>query len=121
MKKIVLLLAFAAISTAASAQTETKTEIKDPVTGAKTTTEVDVRDNGTMKMETETRTGRTEAGEVIQTAGDDVKDASKKSARAVKRAGRKTGHVAKRGAQKTAHGVKKASKAVKNKAQDVVD
>jgi hypothetical protein len=82
---------------------------------------VDVRDNGTMKMETETRTGRTEAGEIIQNTGDDVKDASKKSARFAKKAARKTGHVAKRGAQKTAHGAKKAGRAVKNTAKDIVD
>src|SRR5690348_8078600 len=101
MKKIVLLLAFAAISTAASAQTESKTEIKDPATGAKTTTEVDVRDNGTVQTETETRTGRTKAGQAAHNTGQDVKYAGKKSGHAVKRAGQKTGHVAKKGAQKT--------------------
>ncbi|MBG8552581.1 hypothetical protein [Hymenobacter guriensis] len=110
MKKIVLLLAFAAFSGSAFAQEEIKTQTQNPATGAQSTTEVDVRDNGTVKVESEARTGRTKAGQKAYNTGQDVK-----------RAGRKTGHVAKRGAQKTGKGLKKAGKAVKNTAKDVVD
>jgi len=105
MKKILMLLAAAAFSTAAFAQGE-KVVVRDEATGAKT--ETTVRDNGTVK--TETRTGRTEAGEKVYNTKEDVKDA-----------GKKTGKVVKKGAQKTGKAVKKGVKAVKNKAEDVVD
>ncbi|RYU79958.1 hypothetical protein [Hymenobacter persicinus] len=95
MKKAFLLLSLAAFSTAAFAQEPMKSETK-------------VRSNGTVK--TETRTGRTEAGQAVH----DTKEGTKTVAR-------KTGHVVKKGANKTGHAVKKGAKAVKNKAEDVVD
>lgn len=110
MKKVLLILAAAAISTAASAQTETKVKTTDPVTGAKTTTKAEHRDNGTVKVESETRTGRTKAGEMAHNTGEDVK-----------MAGHKTGHVMKRAGQKTGHAMKKAGHAVKKTTKEVVD
>ncbi|HEX8348415.1 MAG TPA: hypothetical protein VF598_00505 [Hymenobacter sp.] len=103
MKKSLLLLAAVAFSTATFAQTTTT---QNEATGAKTTTTV--RDNGTVK--TETRTGRTEAGEKIHETKEDAKVVSKKAGKAVKS-----------GAQKTGKAVKKGAKAVKTKAKDVVD
>lgn len=100
-----MLLATVAFSTAAFAQGD-KVVVKDEATGAKSTTTV--RDNGTVK--TETRTGRTEAGEKAYNTKEDVKDASKKA-----------GNKVERGAKKTGKAVKKGAKAVKNKAADVVD
>jgi hypothetical protein len=95
MKKALLLLTMAAFSTAAFAQEPMKTETK-------------VRPNGTVK--TESRTGRTEAGQAVHNTKEDAKYA-----------GHKTGHVVKKGAQKTGHAVKKGATAVKDKAKDVVD
>ncbi|SHI57486.1 hypothetical protein SAMN02745146_1075 [Hymenobacter daecheongensis DSM 21074] len=106
MKKAFLLLTFAAFSTAAFAQEPMKTETK-------------VRSNGTVK--TETRTGPTEAGEVVHDAKEGTKYAGQKTGQAVKRGAAKTGHVVKKGANKTGHAVKKGAKAVKNTAVDVVD
>jgi hypothetical protein len=106
MKKILMIAAAAMFSTAAFAQGDTKTVSKDDATGAKTT--VTTRDNGTMKVESQT--GRTEAGEKIHNTKEDAKYA-----------GKKTGKVVKKGAQKTGKAVKKGAKAVKNKAADVVD
>ncbi|WP_324676435.1 hypothetical protein [Hymenobacter sp. GOD-10R] len=103
MKKSLLLLAAVAFSTAAFAQSTT---VQNEATGAKTTTTV--RDNGTMKVES--RTGRTEAGQKIHNTKEDAKVA-----------GHKAGHAVKSGAQKTGHAVKKGAKAVKNKAEDVVN
>ena len=105
MKKIVMLVAAVAFSTAAFAQ-EVKTTARDNETGAKTT--VTERDNGTVKVES--RTGRTEAGQVAYN-----------TKQGTKRAARKTGNAVEKGAQKTGHAVKKGAKAVKNKAEDVVD
>ena len=103
MKKSLMLLAAVAFSTAAFAQTTT---VQNEATGAKTTTTV--RDNGTMKVES--RTGRTKAGEKIHNTKEDAEVT-----------GKKAGHAVKRGAQKTGKAVKKGAKAVKNKAEDVVD
>ncbi|WP_375434563.1 hypothetical protein [uncultured Hymenobacter sp.] len=105
MKKILMLLAAVAFSTAAFAQGD-KVVVKDDATGAKTT--ATVRDNGTVK--TESRTGRTKAGEKVHNTKEDVKVA-----------GQKTGAVVEKGAKKTGKVVKKGAKAVKNKAEDVVD
>ncbi|TGE16237.1 hypothetical protein [Hymenobacter elongatus] len=105
MKKIALLLTMVAFSAAAHAQ-DTKTTVRDESTGAKTSMEV--RDNGTVK--TESRTGRTKAGQAAYNTKEDARYA-----------GKKTGSVVKRGAQKTGKAVKKGASAVKNKAEDVVD
>lgn len=105
MKKILMLLTMAAFSTAAFAQGD-KVVVKDDATGAKTT--ATVRDNGTVK--TETRTGRTEAGQKVHNTKEDAKYA-----------GKKTGKAVEKGAKKTGKAVEKGAKAVKNKAEDVVD
>ncbi|SNR40549.1 MULTISPECIES: hypothetical protein [Hymenobacter] len=105
MKKIVMLAAAVIFSTAAFAQGD-KTTVRDDATGAKTT--VEERDNGTVKVES--RSGRTKAGQKAYNTKEDVKHA-----------GKKTGSVVKKGAQKTGKAVKKGAKAVKNKAEDVVD
>ena len=105
MKKMLMLLAAAAFSTAAFAQGD-KVVVRDEATGAKT--EATVRDNGTVK--TETRTGRTKAGQKAYNTKEDVKYA-----------GKKTGRVVEKGAKKTGSAVKKGAKAVKNKTEDVVD
>ncbi|GAA3949337.1 hypothetical protein [Hymenobacter algoricola] len=97
MKKALLLLTFAAFSTAAFAQTQ------EPMK-----TETKVRPNGTVK--TESRTGRTAAGQAVQNTKEDAKYA-----------GRKTGSVVKKGARKTGRVVKKGATAVKDKAVDVAD
>ena len=106
MKKILMLAAVLAFSTAAASAQEVKTTTRDNSTGAKTT--VTERDNGTVKVES--RTGRTEAGEVVH----DTKQGTKRVAR-------KTGNAVETGARKTGHAVKKGAKAVKNKAEDIVD
>ena len=100
-----MLLTAAAFAPAAHAQGD-KVVVKDDATGAKT--ETTVRDNGTLK--TETRTGRTEAGQKAHNTKEDVKDAGKKTGNAVGRGVKKTGKV-----------VKKGAKAVKNTAKDIVD
>ncbi|KAA9338278.1 hypothetical protein F0P96_05420 [Hymenobacter busanensis] len=100
MKKITLLLAAVALTSVSALAQNTPTQ----------KTEVDVRENGTVKAETTTRTGRTKAGQKIENTGQDVKYA-----------GKKTGHAVHRGAQKTGHAVKKGVKKVGNKAEDVVD
>ncbi|WBO83117.1 hypothetical protein [Hymenobacter yonginensis] len=105
MKKMLMLLAAATFSTAAFAQGD-KVVVRDEATGAKA--ETTVRDNGTVK--TETRTGRTEAGQKAYNTKEDVKYA-----------GKKTGRTVEKGAKKAGRGIKKGAKAVKNKAEDIVD
>jgi hypothetical protein len=96
MKKILMLLAAAAFSTAAFAQGE-KVVVREEVTGAKT--ETTIRDNGTVK--TETRTGRTEVGEKAYNTKEDVKDAGKKTGKVVKKGAQKTGKAVMKGAKIT--------------------
>lgn len=105
MKKMLMILAAVAFSTAAYAQGD-KVVVREEPTGAKV--ETTVRDNGTVK--TEARTGRTKAGQKAYNTKEDVKYA-----------GKKTGRVVEKGAKKTGSAVKKGAKAVKNKAEDVVD
>ncbi len=117
MKKPFLLAGLATLlAVPAFAQSE-KTTMKEESTGAKTTTEVNVRDNGTVKTETETRTGRTKAGEVVNDAAQDTKMAGKKVAdgteHVVKKAAVGTEHVAKKAVVGTKHAAKKTGHAVK--------
>jgi hypothetical protein len=106
MKKATLLLALCAFAfTSASAQTTPKTE-------------VNVRDNGTVKATTTnpdgskvtTKSGRTNTGEAIHGAKEGTE-----------RVAGKTGHAMKSGAKKAGHGIKKGAHAVKAKAKDVAD
>lgn len=106
MKKTLLMLAGLALATtAAQAQTAPTTDVK-------------VRDNGTMKTETtnadgskvEVKTGRTNTGEVLNAGAQGTKKVARKSARAVKS-----------GAKKVKRGVQKGSNKVAEKAKDTVD
>ena len=126
MKKHLFLAGIAALlAVPAFAQSE-KTSVKNEATGAKTTTEVKVRDNGSVKIETDTRTGRTKAGEVVNDAAqgtkmagkkvargtekvaDGTKDVAKKTVAGTKHVARKTGHAIEKGANKTENAVEKA-------------
>ena len=117
MKKHFFLAGIAALlAVPAFAQTE-KTVMKNEATGAKTTTEVKVRDNGTVKTETETRTGRTKAGEVVNEAAQDPKMAGKKVADGTEKVVEGTGNVAKKAATGTKKVAKKAVKGTKKVAK----
>jgi hypothetical protein len=109
MKKAFLLFFATAFSTAAFAQSSTTTT-GDKATGNTTKTEVDVRDNGTVKTETTTRTGRTEVGQKRYNTTQDAK-----------RAGKKTGNAVEKGAKKTGRAVKKGANKVGDKVEDIVD
>lgn len=50
-----------------------------------------------------------------QSAGDDIKEAGKKTTSATKKAGKKTTSATKKGVSKAAEGTEKGAKAVKNK------
>ncbi len=104
------LLLAAALLFAAPAVAQTTT-VKNEATGAKTTTEVKVRDNGTVRVQQDSRTGRTKAGEAVNDAAQDTKMASKKVAngsekvakkavKGTKKAGKAVGNTAKKGANK---------------------
>ncbi|MDB5233463.1 MAG: hypothetical protein JWR44_456 [Hymenobacter sp.] len=93
MKKVTLLLALCAFTTAAFAQTTPTTEVK-------------VRDNGTVKATT--KTGKTNVGAAL----DNTKDAAGNVAH-------KTGSAIKRGAGKTKSAVKHGAHKVSGKAKDV--
>lgn len=108
-KQLFLAVAAVFLAAPAFAQSE-KTTTKDEATGAKTTTEVKVRDNGSIKTETDTRTGRTEAGEVINEAGHDTKEAGKKVANGTEKVADKTASGTKNVAKKTASGAKTVGK-----------
>ncbi len=124
-----LLLAGAAILLAAPAFAQSeKVIVKDGVTGAKSTTEVKVRDNGTMKVETDSRTGRTKAGEVVNEAGHDTKMAGKKVIHGTEKVADKTVQGTKKVGKKAVQGTKKAGQAIDRtaekgveKAKDAVD
>ncbi|GAC1369810.1 MAG: hypothetical protein NVS3B25_26850 [Hymenobacter sp.] len=74
MKKVTLLLALSAFATAAFAQTTPTTEVK-------------VRDNGTVKATT--KTGRTDAGQVLHDSKVATKHAAKNTGHAIKKGARK--------------------------------
>ena len=113
MKKISLLLAFVAFSATASfAQT--------------TTTDVNVRDNGTVKATTTNdatgtttvqKTGKTNTGAALEATGDAAGNVAKKGGRAVKSGAKKTGRAVKRGAQKTSGTVKRGAEKMEAKTE----
>ncbi|MBF9238213.1 hypothetical protein I2I05_12485 [Hymenobacter sp. BT683] len=108
MKKSLLLLAGLALATtAANAQ---------DVTPANPKTEVEVRDNGTVK--TTTKTGKTDVGATLDNTKDAAGNVAVKTGSAVKRGARKTGSVVKRGAKKTTHAVKKGARKTSNAAKE---
>ena len=108
MKNLLILAAALLFAAPAIAQTEVQQTTQNPTTGAKSTTEVDVRSNGTVKTETTTRTGRTKAGEAVHEAGQDTKVAGKKVAHGTKKVGKKAVHGVKKGANKVENKVEKA-------------
>ncbi len=91
MKKVTLLLASLAFSTAAFAQTTPTTEVK-------------VRDNGTEKVVT--KTGKTNVGQALDNTADAAGNVAKKA-----------GHAIKRGAKKTSRAVKNTSQKASRKAK----
>ena len=121
MKKTLLLLAGLSFAAAAHAQDVKQT---NPATGA--STEVEVRDNGTVK--TTTKTGKTNvgqaldntkdaAGNVAHKTGSAVKRGAKKTGSAVKRTAKRTGAAVKRGANKTSNAVKNETKQMEAKTE----
>ena len=91
MKKVLLLLASVAFSTAAFAQTTPTTEVK-------------VRDNGTKKVVT--KTGKTNVGQALDNTATAAGNVAKKA-----------GHAIKGGAKKTEHAVKRTSMKASRKAK----
>ncbi len=84
MKKVMLLLAACAFTTAAIAQTPE--------------TEVKVRDNGTKKVVT--KTGKTNVGQALDNTADAAGNVAKKAGRGIKKGTQKVGRGLKRGTKK---------------------
>jgi hypothetical protein len=90
MKKVFLLLAACAFTTAAFAQTPE--------------TEVKVRDNGTTKVVT--KTGKTNVGQALDNTADAAGNVAKKAGHKIKSGSKKAGHKIKSGTQKVGREVK---------------
>ncbi len=84
MKKVMLLLAACAFTTAAIAQTPE--------------TEVKVRDNGTKKVVT--KTGKTNVGQALDNTADAAGNVAKKAGRGIKKGTQKVGRGLKKGTKK---------------------
>ena len=84
MKKVFLLLAACAFTTAAIAQTPE--------------TEVKTRDNGTTKVVT--KTGKTNVGQALENTADAAGNVAKKTGKKIKHGTQKIGRKAKTGTQK---------------------
>ncbi len=84
MKKVILLLATCAFTTAAFAQTPE--------------TEVKVRDNGTKKVVT--KTGKTNVGAALENTADAAGNVAKKAGRKIKRGSQKVSRKARTGSRK---------------------
>lgn len=121
MKKQFFLAGVAVLLAAPAFAQSEKTTIKNDATGAKTTTEVKVRDNGTMKVETDTRTGRTKAGEVVNDAAQETKMVGKKVGNGTEKAAKKTVQGTKKVGKKAIQGTKKAGQAIDNTAEKGVE
>ena len=123
MKKHLILATLAAFLAVPAVAQDAKMTTKNPATGAKSTTEVKVRDNGTVKVETESRTGRTKAGEVVNDAAQDTKHVAKKAANGTEHVAEKavdgTKHVAKKVANGTEHAAKKVGHETKEAGKKV--
>lgn len=102
MKKVTLLLAFSAFTTAAFAQTVPTTEVK-------------VRDNGTEKVVT--KTGKTNVGQAIDNTKDAAGNVVHKTGSAIKRGAKKTGHAVKRGANKISSKTKEGTSKMEAKTE----
>ncbi|MFD1468293.1 hypothetical protein ACFQ48_08660 [Hymenobacter caeli] len=91
MKKVLLLLASVAFSTAAFAQTTPTTEVK-------------TRDNGTTKVVT--KTGKTNVGQALDNTADAAGNVAKKTGKAIKSGAKKTEGAVKRTSMKASRKAK---------------
>lgn len=121
MKKYLFLAAVAALLTTPAFAQSATLKAKEPAIGAKSTTEVKVRDNGTMKVESESQTGRTKAGETLNEAAQDTKQAGKKVGNTTEKAAKKTASGAKSVGKKAVNGVEKAGQKIDNTAEKGVE
>ena len=118
MKKTLLLVAVSALfSTAALAQ---------PTTPAQT--DVNVRDNGTVKATTTvgdekvtTKTGKTNVGAALDNTKDATGNVARKAGRGVKKGAKATARVAKRGAKATSRTVRKGAQKTSGAVRDVTE
>jgi Ni/Co efflux regulator RcnB len=85
MKKVFLLLAACAFTTASFAQTTPTTEVK-------------TRDNGTQKVVT--KTGKTNVGQALENTADATKNVASKAGHKIKHGTQKVGSKVKHGTQK---------------------
>ncbi len=102
MKKVTLLLALFACTTAAFAQTTPTTEVK-------------TRDNGTKKVVT--KTGKTNVGQALENTTDAAGNVAKKTGHAIKRGAKKTGHAVKRTTSKASNKVKEDTEKMEKKSE----
>lgn len=102
MKKVTLLLASLAFSTAAFAQTTPTTEVK-------------VRDNGTEKVVT--KTGKTNVGQALDNTADAAGNVAKKAGHAIKRGAKKTGSAVKSTSQKASRKAKAKTAKMEEKSE----
>lgn len=114
MKKATSLLALLALAATTSfAQTTPTTDVK-------------VRDNGTVKAtttdpatgeKTTVKTGKTNTGAALDATKDAAGNVAHKTGSAVKRGAKKTGHAVKRGAQKTGSAMKRGAEKMEAKTE----
>lgn len=102
MKKLLLLLATCAFSTAAFAQTTPETEVK-------------VRDNGTKKVVT--KTGKTNVGQALENTADAAGNVATDAGHAIKRGAKKTARATKRTSQKASRKLKKGTSEMEAKTE----
>lgn len=103
MKKTLLMLAASAlVSTTALAQA--------------TTTDVKVRDNGTVKATTTvgdekvvTKTGKTDVGAALDNTKDATGNVARRAGRGIEKGAKATGRAVKRGAKATSRGVRRGA------------
>ncbi len=102
MKKVTLLLASLAFSTAAFSQTTPTTEVK-------------VRDNGTEKVVT--KTGKTNVGQALDNTVDAAGNVVKKAEHSIKRGAKKTASKVKRTSQKASRKAKAKTAKMEEKSE----
>lgn len=102
MKKVILLLAACAFTTASFAQTTPETEVK-------------VRDNGTKKIVT--KTGKTNVGQALDNTVDAAGNVAKKAGSKIKHGGKKAGSKIKSGTQKAGRKLDKKTEKMETKSE----
>ena len=102
MKKVILLLASVAFTSAAFAQTTPTTEVK-------------VRDNGTKKVVT--KTGKTNVGQALDNSADAAGNVAKKAGKAIKREAKKAEGAVKHTTQKAGRKAKKGTAKMEQKSE----